>query len=343
MKYSYYMILPRDLTRSSPDEIKSRVMEKAVLSIMETFQENRLKTEFVSSKKSYSFIVYRFRKLNSQGVTRGRTDRISAELGEKLGYRPQISYDVVEELFSVYIRRTDNCVLEYDDRLKKKRYGGFTFPVPLGKNENNKDVVLDLAELNSILINGSSASGRKNLLSLIIRQYREKMDIFLVDTADTGIFDEYEYDAGVVIIKDTSVLIMILERIFRLRLIPFMKNEAPGSVLFVFGSLSLQNEHDKDDEKALECIKIFLEIGEKMGVYMVLSDERIPPLFLERKYLSLIKCFISFKDDDAVTSRALLRDGSALTLFYPEDALIRIPSWMDTTRFQCYRLQEEKT
>ncbi len=52
-------------------------------------------------------------KLNPQGVTRRRTDRLSAHLGVKLEYRHQVSYDIVENLFSVYIKRMDNIVLEY--------------------------------------------------------------------------------------------------------------------------------------------------------------------------------------------------------------------------------------
>ncbi len=36
-------------------------MDKTIPLFIETFQENRLKTEFVSSLESCSFIVYKFR------------------------------------------------------------------------------------------------------------------------------------------------------------------------------------------------------------------------------------------------------------------------------------------
>lgn len=308
--------------------------------ILRTFLDNRIYAVEESKKKSFSYYVYTFRKLNRGNVTEKRTDKISDLLSAALGYRPQVTYDSVNNHLSVYIKRKDNKVLDYNGNVKKRGLKDFLVPVQIGETEDGDRVVLDLEELDSVLINGDRDWGRENLLSLIIREFRKRgsTELVLVDNEKSGIFDSFSSFDGVRIIRDEKEIIGEIRYTVCDRIMPNIfsdEDEKKNEKLYVFSGLDFTPENTKI---LLSCIQSFIYNFRRQGVYFVLSADHIPQPLLNKKFLEGMKCILSFKEDDEEISRALFKSADTLSLFYPDDALMRIPAYSGSARVQCYRL-----
>lgn len=308
--------------------------------ILNTFLDNRIYAVEETKKKSFSYYVYTFRKLNRGNVTEKRTDKISTLLSEALGYRPQVTYDSNNNLLSVYIKRKDNRVLDYNGNVKKRGLKDYLVPVQIGETEDRNRVVLDLEELDSVLINGEREWGRENLLSLIIREFmkRGSTEIVLVDNEKSGIFDSFSSFDGVRIIRDEKEIIGEIRYTVCDRVIPNIfsdEDKKKSDKLYVFSGLDFTPENAKI---LLSCIQSFTYNAARHGVYFVLSAEHIPHSILTKIFLESMKCIFSFKEDDEEISRALFKSSDSGCLFYPDDALMRIPAYRGSARVQCYRL-----
>ncbi len=312
-------------------------MERPVSLILNAFEQNRIKAEFVKKVKRPSFILYVFKKIGFGAVTDKREDKISLLLSSSLGYRPQVSYEGEYNAIFVYLKRYDNRTLEYPGRFKKT----FSLPLHIGKREDGNPVVLNAAVLDSILINGSLEWGRKNLLGLIIRQFidRKDMDLVLIDLDNSGAFDSY-ISPDIDVIRDEETFMtycsrIIMSRVWGSILTDDEMEENEKERLFIFSGLSFSPENE---ERALSWVSVLINNGVKHGFHVVLSSDRTPPRVYKRRFLENIKCIISFKEDDESVSRALFKSGDATALFYPDEAIMSVRSYSRLMRIQCYRL-----
>lgn len=320
-------------------------MEEIIKILGSVIENNRLRVEFTGKEESYSYVVYRFKKLNKQGVTEKRCRKMGVELSSYLSYIPQVKFSECRDELLFYIRRDAPLTLTSSEMLFNGRDSwGDVVPVNIGRESSGEEYVFNLFNAPNILIGGDDGRGKSNLQKLIIEELKDREDIsfVLVDITNTGEFEEYRRKPNCRVIDNKMDFVSYL--FFRNNdLMAELESllspaEDREKTVFIINDMAPLLENGKDAEVLIAKLREKMALSWRTGFFSILALSGLYSTLNDKDFLEDINLIISFHIEDEEESKALIRDSDAQSLFHPGDAFCYNTEYREKTRVQCYKV-----
>lgn len=311
------------------------------------------------------FTIYELKPQLGISVSKikNRKEDISLLLGnEIIDIKPNPSKQVI----SIIIKNDKQEILRIRDCIETEEFSSnnSNLIIPIGKDINGNNKIINLENTSHILICGTTGSGKSSLLNTIICSLLYKADpnvvkLIIIDTKNGVEFSKYNELPYLLIpvVTNKQKIIGVLEWLvlemknrYQLLINSDCKNIKEYNVynydsklcnfIVIIDEYSELSECDKDgiDEK----IELLAKEAEKVGIYLIISTDTPDNKVISNNIKNNILTRITFKTMCVADSKLILDVGGAENLLSCGDAILKERGENDIIRFQSAFVSDEE-